>query len=73
MIRANLMIFFMYFNSRPCERGDIDRCVINAGQLISIPAPARGATLYSRRKVDHIYFNSRPCERGDRRWMLCQL
>ena len=57
----------MYFNSRPCERGDlyeIDRRITDL--LISIHAPARGATCLSwmaaRRRLN---FNSRPCERGD--------
>ena len=34
----------VYFNSRPCERGDRRDLLHRAGQLISILAPARGAT-----------------------------
>ena len=55
-----------YFNSRPCERGDPAVHPPAAhGQLISIHAPARGATAASAATRRPPYFNSRPCERGD--------
>ena len=37
----------VYFNSRPCERGDITLEEAKAGMSISILAPARGATEYT--------------------------
>ena len=36
--------YAFYFNSRPCERGDIRECPIGYAKPISIHAPARGAT-----------------------------
>ena len=54
------------FNSRPCERGDFaDTIEKRCGGIISILAPARGATFIA--EVFHRVqdFNSRPCERGD--------
>ena len=58
-----------YFNSRPCERGDVclDHVRLYA-HVISILAPARGATAHSPPSPNiPSNFNSRPCERGDRR------
>ena len=34
-----------YFNSRPCARGDMQKYHLEPIEIISIPAPARGATL----------------------------
>ena len=40
-----ILVTLIYFNSRPCERGDIQvNEITNTTQAISIPAPARGAT-----------------------------
>ena len=36
------------FNSRPCERGDINQTIASIKQQISILAPARGATVILR-------------------------
>ena len=59
----------LYFNSRPCERGDVDLlCALGSVCEISIHAPARGATSGgSHHLVGTANFNSRPCERGDLR------
>ena len=55
-----------YFNSRPCERGDHEDDAWTAKKCISIPAPARGATLLLiGQRIGNLHFNSRPCERGD--------
>ena len=41
-----------YFNSRPCERGDVSFSWVYArSTAISIHAPARGATLSIRRII----------------------
>ena len=54
------------FNSRPCERGDAYSEKDYPVFLISIHAPARGATCSQTRINECLtYFNSRPCERGD--------
>ena len=62
-------ICLLHFNSRPCERGDKVLAIIKTSQkLISIHAPARGATTLGRCSASKPSdFNSRPCERGDRR------
>ena len=54
-----------YFNSRPCERGDLCFLLLLWREAISIHAPARGATPTSPGEKKGEYFNSRPCERGD--------
>ena len=55
-----------YFNSRPCERGDQTQHTVALECDISIPAPARGATISGDMLGDLPEdFNSRPCERGD--------
>ena len=54
-----------YFNSRPCERGFIPLLIVSYSNLISIHAPARGAsTRKGYADLRFTYFNSRPCERG---------
>ena len=60
-------ICLLHFNSRPCERGDKVLAIIKTSQkLISIHAPARGATTLGRCSASKPSdFNSRPCERGD--------
>ena len=56
----------LYFNSRPCERGDAQDGQHSEQGVISIHAPARGATAAPQLFCDFVvYFNSRPCERGD--------
>ncbi len=45
-----------------------------AGLLISIHAPARGATRTATLGCDFaIYFNSRPCERGDQDYLAAEM
>ena len=53
------------FNSRPCGRGDPFRRHLFTVRLISIHAPAGGATRSFFNRPDRDYFNSRPCGRGD--------
>ena len=55
------------FNSRPCARGDLEYIVsVSEDEHISIPAPARGATIIaSIGELGVYHFNSRPCARGD--------
>ena len=49
-----------------CKRGDGGGVETTRVPLISIHAPARGATAEPPgRAVSTAYFNSRPCERGD--------
>ena len=61
-----------YFNSRPCGRGDRSPAPSFARLLISIHAPAGGATYpVCAGSQRHQYFNSRPCGRGDRSSERC--
>ena len=55
------------FNPRPCARGDLCRLRnYNRQQLVSIHAPARGATGMGVFGLpSQICFNPRPCARGD--------
>ena len=54
------------FNSRPCGRGDAEDVARVPVEIISIHAPAGGATRGNRRRTVIIGdFNSRPCGRGD--------
>ena len=43
---GQLLLRAVDFNSRPCERGDVDFFTKSLDCYISIPAPARGATVY---------------------------
>ena len=54
------------FNSRPCTRGDGFARPRPAPGMISIHAPARGATPLPAAHGGCENFNSRPCTRGDR-------
>ena len=59
-------LLLLSFNSRPCERGDqaFWHCIYLS--IVSIHAPARGATAAASCKETTLRcFNSRPCERGD--------
>ena len=57
---------YVDFNSRPCARGDAQSPATWTNDIISIPAPARGATHgLTMEACDGVNFNSRPCARGD--------
>ena len=63
--------FMICFNSRPCERGDKLGGTIGDLIMVSIHAPARGATVVAGLTVVVVSsFNSRPCERGDADYVL---
>ena len=67
IVHAVLKPVQLYFNSRPCGRGDAEVSLL-AGfvNCISIHAPAGGATRAGRQQRDFCGdFNSRPCGRGD--------
>ncbi len=54
------------FNPRPCARGDGRPGAALVPDLVSIHAPARGATRAPRRSgITSTRFNPRPCARGD--------
>ena len=53
-----------YFNSRPCERGDLRRVIPKDVPYISIPAPARGATKSVDRKTRATIFQFPPLREG---------
>ena len=58
-----------YFNSRPSARGDAAMQLAQAGGIISIHAPPRGATMLPAEICPAAsYFNSRPSARGDDGW-----
>ena len=59
------LLTFLHFNSRPCGRGFLKVATAIVRKLISIHAPAGGASNHFRRFfLDGSYFNSRPCGRG---------
>ena len=56
----------IYFNSRPCGRGDAVLGGLIHAPAISIHAPAGGATETAEASPARLTdFNSRPCGRGD--------
>ena len=55
----------LHFNSRPREGGDGYKPADHIGMIISIHAPAKGATAQRAAQERAGYFNSRPREGGD--------
>ena len=53
-----------YFNSRPCERGDVGGHPQHPSVAISIPAPARGATPAAVRRAVFRQFQFPPLREG---------
>ena len=57
----------LYFNSRPCARGDgASTSILSLEMDISIPAPARGATYYGDAIACAIVFQFPPLREGRR-------
>ena len=55
------------FDPRPCARGDEAADIVMLLQVVSIHAPARGATAPPAGSQPHLTcFDPRPCARGDR-------
>ena len=52
------------FNPRPCARGDPDLTFARRPVLVSIHAPARGATFHSRHHSESVWFQSTPLREG---------
>ena len=66
-VAAGMVVF--RFNPRPCTRGDVSGVTTLEPGVVSIHAPARGATLHrSKLRLLSSCFNPRPCTRGDLRW-----
>ena len=61
----------LYFNSRPCERGDTTSVDVLGSRRISIPAPARGATYQRIAVLCSMIFQFPPLREGRRNTGNC--
>ena len=63
---TSFILISLCFNSRPCKRGDVERHLKQIINIVSILAPARGATYQVKTKLDTVLFQFSPLQEGRR-------